>query len=162
MEHWKEIILGLFLLTGVIGTFIPVVPGTGIILAGALLHALLTDFSPISGPFLLLLGLLFLAAQAGQYVVTAMGSKRFGSSKYGIMGAGLGMLAGIFLPVPGGIFLGAFGGAFIFELCFAFKDLKESFRAGTGALLGTILSLFFEFFVALLMAGLVIHRLFVV
>ncbi len=160
MPHWPDIVLSLFLFVGVVGTFMPIIPGTGIILLGALLHGLVTDFSPINQPILLILLALFVAAQVGQYIITILGSRKFGSTKYGIIGAGAGMLAGFFFPIPGGIFAGTFCGAFLAELIFALKDLKDAVKAGTGALLGAIFSLFFEFCLALIMTSLILYRLF--
>ncbi len=162
LEHWPDIILSIILFVGIVGSFVPVIPGTGIILLGALFHGLITNFSPINFQVLLVLVFFFLLAQAGQYVVTSMGSKKFGSTKYGIIGAGVGMLAGFILPIPGGGFVGAFLGAFLAELLFALQDLKNSFKAGAGALLGAIFSLFFEFGLACTMAGLIFYSLFAV
>ncbi|MBU0483720.1 MAG: DUF456 domain-containing protein [Proteobacteria bacterium] len=155
-----NIMLYVFMIAGVIGTLFPVFPGTAIILLGAALHGLLTDFEPLNAFVLLALTGMSLLAWAGQYVIAGIGSRKFGSSKYGVIGACLGLVVGIFLPIPGGIFLGTFAGAFIFEICFAVKDLKEATQAGIGALVGTIASTFFELFVALIMVWIICARIF--
>ncbi len=145
---------------GLLGTLIPALPGTTIILAAAVIHGLANDFTPMSGKFLLILTAICLTAYAGQYVIAAVGSKQLGASKYGIIGACLGMLAGFILPIPGGIFAGTFIGAIAFEIIFDLKELQEALKAGIGALIGTLLSLFFEFLVGLVMAILIFYRLF--
>jgi uncharacterized protein len=43
------VLVGVLLIVGVAGSVLPFVPETPLILAAALLHALVTDFSPI-GP----------------------------------------------------------------------------------------------------------------
>jgi hypothetical protein len=160
MTEPYNIILTIIILLGLAGTLLPSLPGTGIILAGAMLHAMLTEFSPLTGQYLLILGMICLAGYGGQYLITAGVSKKLGASRYGIIGACLGMVIGFVLPIPGGIFAGAFLGAVIFEIIFDFKDLQEALRSGVGALVGTLLSLFFEFAVGLAMATLIFYLLF--
>ena len=160
MNDPLNIILLLFIFIGLFGTLLPNLPGTGIILAGAILHALLTDFTPLTWQHLLTLTAICLGGYIGQYLITAATSRKMGASKYGIIGACLGMLVGFITPLPGGIFAGAFVGAVSFEIFFALKDLQEALKAGTGALLGTLLSLFFELMVGITMAAIIFYRLF--
>ena len=160
MSDPLTIILMLIVLIGIIGTLLPSLPGTGIILVGAIFHALLTDFVPLTWQNLLLLGGICLIGYLGQYLITAATSRKMGASKYGIIGACLGMLLGFITPIPGGIFAGAFVGAVAFEIFFALKDLQEAMKAGAGALLGTLFSLFFELMVGITMAAVIFYRLF--
>ncbi|MBU0481672.1 MAG: DUF456 domain-containing protein [Proteobacteria bacterium] len=145
---------------GLLGTLFPALPGTAIILAAAVLHGLASNFAPLDWKFLFILTLVFLIGYGGQYAITAAGSKKMGASRYGIIGACLGMFAGLVLPIPGGIFAGTFIGAIAFEIIFDYKELQEALKAGVGALIGTLLSLFFEFMVGLLMAVLIFYRLY--
>lgn len=154
-----DVILIFLVFVGVVGAFVPAMPGTGFVFLGALIHGLMTDFEPLTVKVLLLLGVMALAAWAGQYVITALGSKKFGSTKYGVVGAFVGLMAGLLLPIPGGVFLGSFLGAFLGEIIFAMKDMQEALKAGFGALVGLLFSLFFEFFVALAMAAVLVIRL---
>ena len=160
MTEPYNIILTIIILLGLAGTLLPSLPGTTIILAGAILHALLTEFSPLSWQYLLILALLCLGSYVGQYLITAGVSKKMGASRYGIIGACLGMVIGFVLPIPGGIFAGAFLGGVGFEIIFDFKNLQEAMQSGIGALVGTLLSLFFEFAVGLGMATLIFYLLF--
>lgn len=153
-------LLALTVFIGLLGTLVPALPGTTIILGGAIVHGLINDFAPMSWKFLLVLTLICLAGYAGQYLVTAAGSKKMGASRYGIIGACLGMLAGLILPLPGGIFAGTFIGAILFEIVFDLKEFQDALKAGVGALIGTLCSLFFEFFVGLVMAILIFYKLF--
>jgi len=92
----------------------------------------------------------------GQYFITAVGAKKFGSSRYGIIGAIAGLFIGIlFIPVIGGSLIGTFLGAVVGEMLFTFKNRKEILRAGIGALVGTLGSLLFEFLVAIFMISII-------
>ncbi len=139
-------------MTGLIGTLLPVMPGSGLIFIGALAYALLTDFQIISGSAIVILFGLMLVGSIGQFLITSLGAKVMGAGKYGIIGAFVGFFLGLlFIPAPGGSLLGAFAGAFVSELTFAVKSQKESLKAGIGAVIGAIFSLFFEFFVGVIM-----------
>ena len=157
-----NIMLLVIILFGLVGTLVPSLPGTGIILAGAVLHALLTEFNPLAWPYLLALTLVCLVGYFGQYLIAAITCRKMGASKYGVWGACLGMVVGFILPLPGGIFVGAFLGAVAGELFFDLKDLREAAKSGAGALFGTILALFFEFVVGLGMAIMIFYLFFVV
>lgn len=78
-----DILLIIFLAMGIIGTFLPVLPGPSIIVAGALLHGLLTSFQPLSILHILVLIIFALAAWGSQYLLTALGARHFGGSKRG-------------------------------------------------------------------------------
>ena len=145
-------ILTVLCLIGMIGTLVPVMPGCGLIFIGALAYALLTNFQVISGSAVLVLLGLMLVGSIGQFFITSFGAKVMGAGKYGIIGAFTGFFFGlIFIPAPGGSLIGAFAGAFICELTFAVKSQRESFKAGIGAVIGAVLSLFFEFFIGIIM-----------
>lgn len=139
-------------MTGLIGTLLPIMPGSGLIFIGTLAYALLTDFQIITGSALMVLLALMLIGSIGQFFITSLGAKVMGAGRYGIIGAFVGFFLGlIFIPVPGGSLLGAFAGAFISELIFAVKSQRESLKAGIGAVIGALFSLFFEFFIGVIM-----------
>lgn len=137
---------------GLIGTLLPAFPGTGLIFVGALVYAAISGFTILGIKAMVVLFLLTLVGAGGQYLLTSFGAKTMGASRYGIMGAIIGFFVGlIFIPLPGGSLIGAFTGAFCCEMGFALKNERESFKAGIGAVLGALVSFFFEFFVGLAM-----------
>ncbi len=123
---WSEIgaagawLVTLCLLTiGLAGCFLPVLPGPLIILIQALFHWFL--FREASGvewwTFAVLIALLA-ASQIFDLVSGAAGSKWFGGTKWGVAGALVGAIVGLFF-MPLGLILGPVIGAYSFELLFA-------------------------------------------
>jgi uncharacterized protein YqgC (DUF456 family) len=72
------------------------------------------------------------------YVIPAAGAKKYGSSKWGIWGAILGMIIGIIYFPPLGMIVGAFIGAVAVEMLVG-KSSREALKAGWGVFMGTLL-----------------------
>ena len=137
---------------GLIGTVLPVVPGTVIILAAALIHQMMLGTEKSLGWWniagLVLLTLLSYAVEfAGGY----FGAKRFGATKWGAFGAMLGAIVGLFFPFPG-LIIGPIVGAVVGELL-AGKRLVSAGRAGWGTLLGNLAGMLAKLTIALLMVS---------
>ncbi len=145
-------LLVLFLLAGLAGTFVPILPGPILITLGALVHGLLSDFSPIGWTAISILILACIIVTLGQTLFSAIGTQRYGGSRYGMIGGAMGLFAGLFLPIPGGMILGAFTGALIAELYFTKKEIKQAARAGLGGVLGLLASFLFEIGITFSMA----------
>ena len=134
------------MILGLLGSFLPVLPGVPISWVGLLvLH--LAPSVPMNYWFL---GITFVIA-AIIYVlnlfIPAMGTKRFGGSRSGMIGATLGLVVGFIIPIPFGFIIGAFTGAFIGEVINK-SDRKSALRAAFGSFVGLIASSFMEFLVA--------------
>jgi uncharacterized protein YqgC (DUF456 family) len=137
----------LMVLLGIIGSFLPVLPGplTGWL---GLLMLQFTSVIPINYMFLgITLGIAILV-WALDYIIPALGTKRFGGSTYGIYGTTIGLLIGLFSPIPFGVLIGAFLGAFIGELLFDSKDTNSAIKASFGSLIGILASATIKFTVA--------------
>ncbi len=158
MVNSMDIALLIIVIIGLIGTLFPAVPGSVFIFAGALFHGIMTDFTPLSWPVMMILGVLFLCGWLGQYMIAAAGSRKLGASRYGVIGAGIGLFFGFILPIPGGILMGAFAGALLAEFFFGDQELRQAMRAGIGALAGTIAAMFFEFLIGLIMTAVIAVR----
>ncbi|HWI57366.1 MAG TPA: DUF456 domain-containing protein [Bacillota bacterium] len=127
----------LVMLLGVVGSIMPGLPGTPLILAAAIAHRLYFGSASIHIWGLVILVLLTLLSMLFDYLAGIVGAKQFGATWRGVLGAGLGGLAGLFFSIPG-ILLGPFVGATLFEL-FGGRKFKEATHAGLGATLGLIL-----------------------
>ena len=151
--------MDLFLLTigflcvmlGLIGSFLPVLPGPLTSWLG-LLILYFTSIVPMNYTFLGITLAIAILIWILDYIIPAIGTKRFGGSTYGVYGTTIGLLIGLFSPIPFGILLGAFLGAFIGEMLHDKKNTRRAFRASIGSLLGLITSTIIKFTVALVYA----------
>ena len=105
-----SILAGLLLLIGFFGCIVPVLPGPIIGYCG-LLALIPTEKCP-STLMLVTMGLVVAAVTIADYVVPAIGAKKFNCSRWGTSGCVIGTIVGLFF-VPIGILLGPFLGAFL-------------------------------------------------
>jgi len=143
------VILG-FCLTGLglIGSFLPVLPGplTGWL---GLLVLHLTKAVELTWTFLgVTLGIAILIWIL-DYIIPAMGTKKFGGTRSGVIGTTIGLLVGLISPIPFGFIIGAFVGALIGELIHDSKDTSRAVKAAFGAFVGFIFSSTIKFMVSL-------------
>src|ERR1700745_617565 len=133
---WWLLTIALFAV-GLIGTIAPVLPGTTIILAAAIIHRImLGPDKSIGWHTIIVLVLLTLATYGLDFLAGYFGAKHFGATKWGTFGAILGALVGLAFGVLGlfvGPVIGAIAGEFL-----AGKRLVDAGRAGWGSLLGNI------------------------
>ncbi|MEG1615615.1 MAG: DUF456 domain-containing protein [Bacteroidales bacterium] len=114
---------------GMLGTFLPVVPGPPLSYAGILL-IYWRGLDNYSHTFLWVFGLLTLLVSILDYFAPVWLTNRFGGSKYATNGSLIGMVAGIFFFPPFGMIFGPFIGAFIGELM-ANKNTVKAFKIAT-------------------------------
>ena len=146
----------LFMLLGIIGSVLPVLPGplTGWI---GLLILHLTEAIPMNWVFLgIWLGVALLIWLL-DYFIPALGTRRFGGSKYGMIGTTLGLIVGLLSPIPFGIIIGPFVGALIGELINK-SDQQTAVKAAFGSFLGFITSTFLKFVFAIIFLGLFVMK----
>ena len=136
----------ILIITGILGSFLPVLPGVPVSWLGLLLLHF-TSAIPMNYTFLGITLVVTIIIFILQYTIPAYGTKKFGGSKSGMWGATIGLVVGIFLPIPGGILIGAFAGAFIGELLNK-SNSKVALKAAFGSFIGLLASTFMEFFVA--------------
>jgi len=134
MSDYILLILGIiFMIIGIIGCLVPVLPGPPVSFLGIIfLH--LTKFAQFSSATLITFGIITVLVTVLDYIVPIWGTRRFGGSKYGTRGATVGLIIGFFLG-PLGIILGPLIGAFAGEMIFK-DDLSYAFKAGIGSLVG--------------------------
>ena len=86
------------------------------------------------------------------YIIPAMGTKKFGGTKAGMIGTSIGLIVGLIAPIPGGIIIGPFFGALIGELLNK-SEFDKAIKAAFGSFLGFIASTFIKFIVAIIFFG---------
>jgi len=135
---------------GLIGTVLPVLPGTTIILAAAIIHRLVLGAEKSIGwKTIVALVLLTLLSYVFDFLGSYFGAKYFGATKWGAVGAILGALVGLFLGLIG-LFVGPVIGAVVGEVI-AGKRMIDAGRAGWGSLLGNIGAMLAKLIIALAM-----------
>ncbi len=138
MDIFLLIIGFLIVLTGILGSVLPVLPGPLASWVGLLL-LYLTKAIPIDWTVLgITLGVAILVSII-DYVLPILGTKKFGGSNYGVNGAMVGLIFGIFFG-PLGIIAGPFLGALIGELIKDHKNSKKALKAAVGSFIGFLSS----------------------
>jgi uncharacterized protein len=146
---WWLIVIVLFAV-GLIGTVLPVFPGTTIILAAAIIHRLmLGPEKSVGWSTLAILVLLTLVSYAIEVVSGYFGAKYFGATRWGTFGAIIGALVGLFFGIIG-LFVGPVLGAIVGEFI-AGKRMIDAGRAGWGSLLGNLAGMIGKLMIALAM-----------
>jgi uncharacterized protein YqgC (DUF456 family) len=142
------------MIVGILGSFLPVLPGPAASWLGILL--LYCTAIPMNYWIVGITLIITIILSVLDYIIPAKGTKRFGGSKYGIWGTNIGLIVGLVAPIPFGFLIGPFIGALIGELAFNPKDHNRAFKAATGSLLGFLASTFIQFLVCALFLGLFI------
>ncbi|WP_417884960.1 DUF456 domain-containing protein [Zunongwangia sp.] len=151
------ILAGLLLLIGITGSILPVIPGVPVSWLGLLILYLHPNLS-INYWFLGITLVIAILIYALQIAIPAMGTKKYGGSKLGIIGTTVGLIVGIFIPIPLGIIICPFIGAFLGEIINK-NDSKNALRAAYGSFIGFLASTFIECLTAIVFLGLFIYRL---
>lgn len=149
--------LGLVLcVVGILGTFLPALPGVSLSWLGILM-IYLTSAVEINYPMLIITFVIAVIILILDYVIPAAGTKRFGGSKAAAIGTTIGLIVGIFAPIPFGFLIGPFLGAFIGEIIFNKQsNTKKALRAASGSFLGFLASTFMSFVTACVYLGIFI------
>ena len=156
MDIFLVILAAFFMLLGIVGSFLPILPGPITSWIGLLiLH--FTDAIPINWTFLIITLAIALAIWLLDYIIPAIGTKKFGGSKAGMIGTTLGLIIGLIFLGPFGIIVGPFLGAYIGELINK-SDSKTAAKAAFGSFLGFLTSAFIKFIVAVIYLGLFIVK----
>ncbi len=142
---WIEILWisigAIFVIMGLIGCIVPIIPGPPLSFIG-LLMLQLKEHSPFTLSFMIILGTIVLAITIIDYVMPFWSAKYFSSSKLAIRLSMLGLLFGMFIFPPWGFIIGSILGAIIGELVIGKKEIqifKSSFATVLGFVVSTII-----------------------
>jgi len=138
------LIIGLaFVLIGIVGSVLPVIPGPPIGWVGLLL-LYLTKAVPMDYWVIGITLFLAILVSILDYVVPAIGTKKFGGTKYGMWGTTIGLVVGFLIPIPLGFLIGSVVGAFIGEMLYDSKDTNRATKAAVGSFIGFVGSTFLK------------------
>ena len=149
MEVFIAVLGALCVLVGLLGTFIPMLPGTPISYIGLLLLLLIPGCT-LTWKFFVVWGVIVAIVQVLNYFIPIWGVSKFGGTKYGNWGSVVGVIIGLVFP-PIGIFLGPFIGAVVGELIGG-MNFESSLKAGFGSFVGTFVGMVLGIIVAVILA----------
>jgi uncharacterized protein YqgC (DUF456 family) len=140
------------MILGILGSFLPVLPGPLLSWIGLLMlyftEAIEMNYWILGITFAVMVTITIL-----DFAIPAHGTKRFGGSKYGVWGTNIGLVIGMFSPIPFGIVIGPLIGALIGELIYNSTDHKRAVKAAAGSFLGFLASSFIQFVVCMAFFG---------
>lgn len=138
----------LLIALGFLGTFLPALPGPFLIVAGVAFHKFFlphltwwTVWGVVAGAVLCILV---------DWVCLALGIKLSGASRWGLIGASIGFMVGLFLG-PVGVIVGTILGAIVGEFTMAQKEIEEASFTGLAAGMGMIIGTVLKFVLTLIM-----------
>lgn len=138
------------LLTGLAGAILPL-PGPPLSFAGLiLLH--ISKFAEFSNTVLYSLGFVTIVIAVLDYYIPIWGTKKFGGTRYGAIGATLGLLVGFFFIPAIGMFVGTFLGALLGELIGGSK-IKSALKSAVGSFVGFLTGIVMKVILCLIMIG---------
>lgn len=143
------VLAALIVIVGLVGTVLPVIPGTILIFAGLLIAAWVDHFARVGVVGLSIIGALGILAFVADFAASVLGARRVGASPQALVGATLGGLVGLFLGIPGmiiGPFIGAVGGELL-----ARGRLAQAGKVGLGTWLGLVFAAVVKVVIAFMM-----------
>jgi len=153
----------IFIIISLIGSLLPVIPGPPLGFAGLFILRFTAFVEESRAEYydnlLWIFAFVAIVVTVLDYIVPVWGTKKFGGSKAGMLGAGLGIIAGLFFA-PAGLVIGPFIGAVMGEMI-AGKNEKASLRAGFGSFIGFLTGVVMKMAVCLLMGYYFIKELLV-
>lgn len=142
---------------GLMGTVLPVLPGTVLVLAGVVLGAWIDDFARVGVGTVWLVGALAVLAWLVEWAASLLGAQRAGASRLALLGAAIGTVLGLALGLIGVLFmplLGAAVGEFL-----ARRDQQRALKVGLATWLGLLAGMLAKVVLAFTMVGVFIAAL---
>lgn len=137
---------------GLVGSILPLLPGTPLIWLGALYYAWQTEWTAVGWPSLLLLLILAIVGGTTDIWVGYLGANRGGASGWSTLASLVGGLVGLIVfSIPGAI-IGSVGAIVVVEYL-RHRDWRRVLRASGGYLIGSLLASVVEVVIALVMIG---------
>lgn len=143
MDIFIICLVAFFLLLGIIGCFVPIIPGPPISYGALLVFHFFSSYN-IDQNTLWIWALIVIVVTVFDLWIQIYGVKKFGGTKKAVNGSIIGLIIGIFLFPPFGIIIGPFLGAFIgakMDDPDVNKALKIALGAFAGFILGTLVKL---------------------
>ena len=125
------------LILGLLGCFVPIIPGPPLSFIALLVLTAFTDYKS-SDEFLWQWAAIVVGVTVVDFWLQIYGVKKFGGTKKAINGTMIGLFLGIIAPIPLGFIVGPFLGAFVGAYIDEKDDLIKVLKIASGALVGFI------------------------
>ena len=164
-HEWIALILFVILAIGGTGLSLIGISGTWLVLIAAGLYNLISWSTTISLNIFLWLAGLAIFGELVEWIVTYIGIKAHGVSRYGLIGTILGAVGGAMLlsiiPIIGtiiGLLLGGMMGAFIGEYYHTY-NAKKSWKAAKAVFLGRIMVIATKFTITIVQIVIIVKQI---
>ncbi|HHT9128067.1 MAG TPA: DUF456 domain-containing protein [Candidatus Wujingus californicus] len=147
------------MLAGMAGIIVPIIPSIPLIWLGSFIYAIFTHFEKITWVVLLIFALLTIFSIVLENIGNVYGAKRFGATKWGIIGSIVGTGVGFYTGGPIGLILGPVIGTIVFEFIGG-KGYKGALKSGLGNFVGFLGGSILKFVVGLAMIIVFIWKVF--
>ena len=142
------LVLGLvFCLIGIIGSFLPIIPGPVTAWLG-ILTLNLTSIVEFNLNFVLITFTVAVSVGILDYLIPILGVKKLGGTRSGQIGTTIGLIVALLILGPIGVILGPFLGALLGELSTK-KSFQESIKPAFGSFIGVIAGSIIKFLISL-------------
>ena len=148
MEILLFISIGSLLVLGIIGCFVPVIPGLPISYVGLLVFHFFSSYS-INNNVLLFIAFVIIAVTILDLLVQFYFVRKFGGTKKAVNGSVIGLILGVFFLPPLGIIIGPFFGAFLGARAEENSDTYTAIKIAFGALAGFFVGVMFKLSVSI-------------
>lgn len=155
--------LVLLMVVGIIGAVVPGIPGIGLVVVAIAAWGVLNGFDGLGIPMTVAIVALLLGT-AVDFLATYWGAKKAGASRWGLIGAVVGLVLGIIgllpaLPVGGpllGMIVGPLVGAILGEFLYR-RNLWMATKAGIGIIVGSAVGMGVQLLLAIATVGIFLY-----
>jgi len=137
----------LLCLIGIVGSFLPIIPGPLTSWLGILLLNL-TSAVEFNLNFILITFTVAVSVGILDYIIPILGVKKLGGSRSGQIGTTVGLIVALIILGPIGIIIGPFMGALLGEMS-TNKSIKDSLKPAFGSFIGVIAGSVIKFLISL-------------
>ncbi|OHB98114.1 MAG: hypothetical protein A2W74_03780 [Planctomycetes bacterium RIFCSPLOWO2_12_38_17] len=162
MGIWEIILFAISIIimtAGMAGIIVPIIPSIPLIWLGSFIYAIFTHFEKITWVVLLIFALLTIFSIVLENIGNVYGAKKFGATKWGIIGSVVGTGVGFYTGGPIGLILGPVIGTIVFEFIGG-KGYKGALKSGLGNFVGFLGGSILKFVVGLAMIIVFIWKVF--
>ena len=147
------------MLVALVDIVVPMIPGIPLAWLGLFIFAVGTGFSKVSVGAVIIFFVLVVLITLLDFLAPVLFAKKYQATKFGILGAFLGLLAGVIFLSFWGIIIGPFIGAFTLELI-AMRKADIALKSAVGTFIGFLAGTLLKTILLLIMIGFFIVSLF--